>query len=149
VFFVYALRRVDCRRCGVTVERVPWAVGKDRLTTTYQWFLARWAQRLAWQEVAPVFRTSGDSVYRAVTLAVLWGLAHRSLEGIPALGVDEIQWRKGHRYRTLVYQIQEGCQRLLGVAAERTEASLEGLFTRLGTARAAALRFVCSDLWQP
>lgn len=33
VFFVYALRRVDCPRCGVTAERVPWAEGKRRLTT--------------------------------------------------------------------------------------------------------------------
>ena len=41
VFFVYALRRVDCPRCGVKAEQVPWASGKEQLTTTYQWFLAR------------------------------------------------------------------------------------------------------------
>ena len=35
---VYALRRVDCPRCGVVVERVPWSTGKSRLTITYQWF---------------------------------------------------------------------------------------------------------------
>src|SRR5580700_657307 len=43
VVFVYALRRVDCPRCGVVVERVPWASGKSRLTTAYQEFLAGWA----------------------------------------------------------------------------------------------------------
>src|SRR4029077_10974304 len=42
VFFVYRRRRVACRRCGVHAERVPWAEGKHRLTTTYAWFLARW-----------------------------------------------------------------------------------------------------------
>lgn len=67
VFFVYALRRVDCPRCGVTVERVPWAEGKSPLTTTYLWFLAAWAKRLPWQQVAEAFRTSWSSVYRAVT----------------------------------------------------------------------------------
>ena len=41
VFFVYAMRRVDCPSCGVTVERVPWATGKGHLTTSYRWFLAR------------------------------------------------------------------------------------------------------------
>ena len=46
VFLLYAMRRVDCPRCGVTVERVPWADGKHQLTTTYRWFLARWAKRL-------------------------------------------------------------------------------------------------------
>jgi len=149
VFFVYALRRVACPRCGVKAERIPWASGKEQLTTTYQWFLARWAKRLAWQEVADVFRTSWNTVYRAVTLAVLWGLGNRSLAGITAIGVDEIQWRKGHKYLTLVYQIQAGCKRLLYVAAERTAASLGGFFAVLGQARAATLKFICSDMWQP
>ncbi|GAG17892.1 unnamed protein product [marine sediment metagenome] len=40
VFFVYPMRRVDCRRCGVTVEQVPWAEGKSPITTSYAWFLA-------------------------------------------------------------------------------------------------------------
>lgn len=35
VFFIYAMRRVDCKRCGVRVEAVPWAEGKSPLTTAY------------------------------------------------------------------------------------------------------------------
>ena len=45
VFFLYAMRRVQCDRCGVKVEVVPWAVGKRRITTSYAWFLAGWAKR--------------------------------------------------------------------------------------------------------
>ena len=56
VFFLYAMRRVQCPRCGVKVEKVPWAQGKSHLTTTYAWFLARWAKRLSWKEVAEVFQ---------------------------------------------------------------------------------------------
>ena len=77
------------------------------------------------------------------------GLANRSLEGIAAIGVDEIQWRKGHKYLTLVYQIQEGCKRLLWVAAERTETSLRGFFEMLGDTRNRSLKFICSDMWRP
>jgi transposase len=149
VYFVYALRRVECPKCGIKAERVPWAEGKEQSTRTYQWFLARWAKRLSWQEVANIFRTSWNTVYRAVTWAVFWGLANRSLDGITAIGVDEIQWRKGHKYLTLVYQIQEGCKRLLWVAAERTETSLRSFFDMLGQDRAAALDFACSDMWKP
>jgi transposase len=149
VFFLYAPRRVACPRCGVTVERVPWAQGKSPVTTTYMWFLATWAKRLSWQEVADVFRTSWHSVYRAVTLAVLWGLANRSLDNVEAIGIDEIQWRKGHKYLTLVYQIEEGCKRLLWVGLERTEDSLRSFFEMLGTEGTAGLRFICSDMWQP
>ena len=51
VFLAYRMRRVDCPRCGVTVEMVPWGDGKNQLTTTYRWFLASWAKRLSWGEV--------------------------------------------------------------------------------------------------
>ncbi len=149
VFLVYAPRRVACPRCGVKVERVPWAEGKSQLTRSYQWFLASWSKLLAWQQVANVFRTSWQSVYRAVQMAVAWGLGHRNLDGIEAIGVDEVQWRKGHRYLTLVYQIDGKCRRLLHIAPERTVRSLLSFFRMLGRTRSAALRFVCSDMWQP
>jgi len=104
VVFVYAVRRVDCPQCGVKAERLPWAHGKEHLTTSYQWFLAAWARRLSWQEVADIFHTTWEHVHQAVRHAVWWGLVHRDLSGVEAIGVDEIQWRRGHHYLTLVYQ---------------------------------------------
>lgn len=80
VFLVYAMRRVDCTVCGVRSEVVPWASGKNHLTDTYAWFLARWAKRLSWQEVAEVFHTSWPKVFRSVKMAVEWGRAHQCLE---------------------------------------------------------------------
>src|SRR5215813_8106109 len=62
VFFAYALRRVDCKRCGVTVEMVPWAEGKCSLTNSYRWFLAGWVKRLSWKEVSEVFGTTWQNV---------------------------------------------------------------------------------------
>jgi transposase len=149
VFFIYAMRRVDCPRCGVTVEEVPWGDGKGTLTKSYRWFLARWARRLSWKETAEVFGTSWDKVFRAVKHAVLWGLVHRELKGVKAIGVDEIQWRRGHKYLTLVYQIDQGVKRLLWVAQDRTEQSLQQFFEILGKRKSARLKFTCSDMWKP
>ncbi len=149
VYFVYRMRRVNCQRCGVRVERVPWGKGRCHLTNTYRWFLAAWAKRLSWQEVATVFHTSWQSVFRSVRYAVMWGIVHRKWGSIAALGIDEIAWRKGHKYLTLVYQIDEGCKRLLWVGRERTEASLKSFFRILPQRVATRLRFVCSDLWKP
>ena len=148
VFFVYAMRRVDCPRCGVKVEQVPWAEGKNHLTTAYQWFLAGWAKVLSWQQVARSFRTSWENVFRSVKMAVAWGLAHRSLAGIAAIGVDEVQWQKGHKYLTLVYQIDKHCKRLLWIGKDRTAKTFLGFFRMLGRERAAGIQFVCSDMWQ-
>ena len=77
-----------------------------------------------------------------------WGLKQRSLEGITAIGVDEIQWKKGHKYLTLVYQINQGCVRLLWIGLERTEVSFTDLFNMLQE-RSKEIKFVCSDMWKP
>jgi len=149
VFLLYARRRVDCPRCGVTAELLPWADGKHHLTHAYAVFLARWARRLSWREVATIFRTSWESVFRAVAWVVEYGLAHRDLSGLTAIGVDEVQFQKGHRYLTVVYQIDAACRRLLWIGPERTAKTLLRFFRLLGRERTAALRFVCSDMWQP
>jgi transposase len=149
VFFLYAPRRVNCARCGVRVEALPWAVGKHRLTTAYAWFLARWAKRLSWKEVAEVFHTSWDNVFHAVEMAVAWGREHRDLSAITAIGIDEVQWQRGHRYLTLVYQIDTHCKRLLWVGKERKLKTLLGFFRWFGKERSAGLKFVASDMWKP
>jgi len=93
VFLLYTMRRVNCRRCGiVAVEEVPWGDGKRTLTKAYMLFLARWARRLSWKETAEAFRTSWDKVFDAVEHAVTFGLEHRVLGQIDAIGVDEIQY---------------------------------------------------------
>jgi hypothetical protein len=90
-------------------------------------FLARWARRLSRKETAEAFRTSWEKVFDAVE-HVVWGLAHRTLGQIDAI-VDEIQYAKGHKYLTLVYQIDIGITRLLWVGKERTIESFQGFFT--------------------
>ncbi len=64
------------------------------------------------------------------------------------MGIDEIQYSKGHKYPTLVYQIDTGCQRLLWIGKEHTEQSIAGFFCWFGTKRCRQLRFICSDMWE-
>jgi len=149
VFFIYLMRRCDCPDCGVVVEEVPWAEGKQQLTKTYAWFLAGWAKIMSWKEVARAFKTTWDHVFQAVEMAVRWGLDHRDLESVTAIGVDEVQWHHGQNYLTVVYQINHECKRLLWVGRERTEDTLNEFFTSFGEKRSSALKFICSDMWQP
>jgi len=148
VFLRYAPRRVGCPSCGVKVERVPWAEGKSPLTTRYTWFLADWAKLLAWSVVAERFHSSWHAVAGAVEAAVAWGRARMDLSGITAIGVDEIAWRKGHTYATVVYQINAGRKRLLWVGEHRTAKTLLKFFRWLGADRSAAIEFVASDMWR-
>jgi transposase len=150
VFLLYSMRRVECPRCqAVVVEEVPWGDGKRTLTRAYMLFLARWARRLSWKETAEAFRTSWEKVFDAVEHVVTYGLEHRKLGQIDAIGVDEIQYAKGHKYLTLVYQIDLGMIRLLWVGRERTIESFQGFFHVIGDEVASKIVFVCSDMWEP
>lgn len=149
VFLLYRMRRVDCHSCGVTVEAVPWGTGKHTLCKAYMLYLAHWARKLSWKETAQSFHTSWEKVVQSVEYVVQWGLEHRELGAIRAIGVDEIQYGKGHQYLTLVYQIEAGCVRLLWVGKERTQESFEKFFTLIGKELAEKIEFVCSDMWKP
>ena len=155
VVLVYTMRRIDCKRCGVKVEQVPWAnpASKSATTIAMELFLARWARLLSWKQVAQVFRVSWQRVYRSVESVVSYGLAHRELSGITAIGVDEIAYAKGHRYATLVYQIDSGgSRRLLYVGEGRTVKTLLRFFRMLQKAKidfVQSIHFVCSDMWKP
>jgi len=151
-FFVYAARRVECATHGVVVEHVPWSEGKRSVTIAMMCFLSRWARRLSWRETARAFHTSWECVYRSVEWFVQWGLAHRKLEGVQSIGVDEIHWGKSKRadnFLTVIYQIDRHCRRLLWVGKRRTQATLRRGLAALGPEVVQGLRFVCSDMWRP
>jgi len=148
VYFVYAMRRVECPDCNVKVEQVPWCDGKSQLTKTFRWFLAGWARRLSWKGVAVAFDTTWQNVFRSVQYAVEWGLQHRDLEDIEAIGVDEVQYQRGHKYLTLVYQIGANRRRLLWVGQDRTAKTFLRFFRMFGKERSEKLKFICSDMWK-
>jgi transposase len=149
VYFRYAPRRVACPEHGVKVEALPWAYGKERMTYSYQVYLTRWAKRLSWKETARIFETSWDTVFRSVKFVVAYGLEHRNLEGVTEIGVDEISVFKGHKYLTLVYQLNAGTRRLLWSGPERKAKTLLRFFREFGKERSNLIKFVCSDMWAP
>lgn len=138
-YFRYSPRRVGCKHHGIHVERVPWAEGKERMTKSYQGFLARWAKRLSWKETATAFRTSWESVHRAVKWVVDYGLANRDWDGVEQIGIDEIAVFKRHRYLTCVYQLDKHRRRLLWCGKDRKIKTLLRFFREFGKERCVAL----------
>ncbi len=103
VYFSYRMRRVTCPEHGVIVEDIPWGDGKCTQTIEQRHFLANWARRLSWSEVAECFGTTFNKVYRAVKWIVDWGLKHRDLDGVESLGgiaekiLRQVRCRLGRR----------------------------------------------------
>ena len=151
VWLRYAPRRVTCPKHGVTVEYMPWNVGKHSMTVAMMVFLSQWARRLSIKEVGTVFRVGWHRVFQAVDWVVSWGLEHRNLVGIVGMGIDELHWRKGQRnksYVTLIYQVDKCQRRLLGIVRGHAQKDLRRGLRRLGTETLLSVRYVCSDMWK-
>ena len=151
VFLAYRMRRVDCPRCGVTVEMVPWCDGKNQLTTTYRWFLATWARRLSWSEV-------GLDLPHVVGQRLPGGGARRRVG--PGAPRPERGDGRGHRRGRLEPRAHVPDAASTTSAAEHEAAAGRGRGADRGEpaivpGRASARRsasgckYVCSDMWKP
>ena len=147
VFLRYWPRRVRCPQCGIRREQLPWADGKEQITKHLAVTIARWAKILAVDVVAGMFGVHWNTVYSAVKKSVSYGLANRELGSILYIGVDEISRKKGHRYLTLVYDL-EG-KRLLWTGKDRTEETLRAFFREHGAQLRGTVVGVCCDMWAP
>ncbi len=148
VLLLYCMRRVDCSECGVKVESVPWATGKSPVSRSLALYLADWAKILSWQEVSRRFGVNWRQVFESVRYVVEWGLAHRDASGVTAIGIDEIQYGKGHQYLTVVYQLCGDVRRLLYVGQRREKETLHAFLDEMGQEWCEGIKYVCTDMWR-
>jgi transposase len=90
---------------------------------------------------------SWDEIHGIMERAVERGLERRQAEKLPALGVDEKAFRKGQKYFTLVNDLEGG--RVLYVAEDRTQVSLDGFWETLTEEQVASIEAVAMDMWDP
>jgi transposase len=148
VVLLYCMRRVMCPKCGVKVESVPWSVGKSPVSRSLALYLSDWAKVLSWKEVSRRFGVNWRQVYDSVRYVVEWGLANRDASGVTAIGIDEIQYGKGHRYLTVVYQLCGDARRLLYVGQRREKETLNAFLDEMGPEWCAGIQYVCTDMWR-
>jgi len=143
---VYAPWRVPCPRCGVRVERLPWATPWARVTRALARVVAIWARRLSWTDTALLWGVNWKTVVKIVRGAVAWGLRRRRLEPVSVLGMDEVSRAKGHKYFTIFYDL--GRHLLLWVGEDRTEETATAFFDWLGEG-VRHVKAACLDMWAP
>lgn len=137
--------RVDCRACGrVRTEQVPWARPGARLSADLEDVIAWLAQRTDKTSICQLLRVGWSTVQAVVSRVVAEHLDDRRLDGLFHLGVDEISYKRGHQYLTVVADHDSG--RVVWVAEGRTKAALQGFFDALGPERRAQVKAVSMDM---
>jgi transposase len=148
VTLVYQQRRVYCQTCGIRTERVAFADPKARITRRLRQLIGLDCQSM-------------PTSHAAVRHGVSWSKARRAEQGFLRewdagrprrrprhLGADEIHRGKTQKFYTVLSDLVHG--EVIGLAPDRTEASLAGLLTTcLDRRQRAAVDAVCTDMHQP
>jgi transposase len=141
------LPRTKCPEHGVKVVRVPWAEPHSRFTALFERLVIDWLLAASQSAVAQRMELSWDEVHGIMDRAVKRGLARRQAEPVPRLGVDEKAFRKGHRYVTIVTDLDHG--RVLYVAKDRKQASLDGFWGTLTDEQRDGIEAIAMDMHDP
>ena len=142
--FRYAPRRVDCRKCGVRVEQVPWAAHQSRFTRDFEELAAYLAQRMDKTAVTKLLGITWRSVGAIVERVVADRLDPARLDDLTIIGVDELSFRRNHNYVTVV--VDHLRKRVIWVGEGKSADSLAKFFALLGPERANKLTHVTMDM---
>jgi transposase len=144
VYLQAAAPRVRCPTHGVVVAAVPWARHGSRFTSAFEDTVAWLACHAALTVLAVLLRVTWRSVATIITRVVAQRSATTDrLTGLRRIGVDEISYRKGHRYLLCVVDHDTG--RLVWADKGRDSATLRRFFDVLGEERAALLTHISAD----
>jgi transposase len=136
--------RVACPDHGPTVVAVPWARHKAGHTAAFDdtvaWLAVATAKTTLCQLLRIAWRTVGSIVARVAADAVA---VRDPLSGLRRIGIDEISYKRGHRYLTVV--VDHDAKRLVWAAPGRDRATLRRFFDALGADRSAQVTHVTAD----
>ena len=139
-----SLWRVDCHHCGVTVEQVSFAEPNSGFTRPFEdlvgWLAQRCDKTMISEFLRIAWRTVGAILERVIA-------RHRQaidFSTLRAISVDELSWRKGHHYLTLVTDLERS--RVIAVMEGRSAESLAAFFREIGPENCARIRHVSIDM---
>lgn len=144
VWLAADVHRIHCRVCGrVRTEQVPWARPGARHSRDLEDLAAWLAQRMDKTSVARLLRCSWEAIDHIVARVVVEHIDDTRLEELYRIGVDEISYKRGHTYLTVVACHDSG--KVVWVATDRSKQAFGQFFDALGTARSSQLAAISLD----
>lgn len=139
--------RVDCPDHKVRQVKLPWAEPMSRFTSLFERLAIDVLKETDVSGATRILRMSWDEAWHVMERAVARGLAAKEKRAIPRLGVDEKAIAHGHRYMTLVYDLDRSTVEY--IEEDRRKESLERYFQGLSQEELDGIRAVAMDMWEP
>jgi transposase len=144
IWLEYAPRRVECAKCGVKTEKVPWAAHRSRFTWDFEELVAYLAQVTDQTKVTELLGISWRSVGEIVSRVVARRLDPKRLDGLKRIGIDEFGYRRRHHYLTTV--VDHDRRRVVWAAPGRSAETLGRFFAELGLERTRSIETITIDM---
>ncbi len=136
--------RVDCPEHGPTVVAFPFARHDSAFTAAFEELVVHDAVVANKQAAADRYGISWRAVNHACVRLAEEALGRVDLlDGLVAVAIDEVKYKKGQRYLTVVCDHLTG--KVVWAARGRSKDTVRAFFDALGPRRAAALQFVSAD----
>lgn len=142
-----SIPRVNCKEHGVNQVEVPWAKPHSRFTLLFERLAIDVLKQCTIKGATSILRISWDEAYGIMKRAVERGLERKKAEAISYLGIDEKAIATGHKYMTLVYNLNQGIVEY--VTEDRKQESLKRYYEQLGTDQLEKIQAVAMDMWEP
>lgn len=140
----YDTRRVKCPKCGVKVEKLPWAETSSWFTRPFEDQVGYLAQRCDKTTVSAMMRIAWSTVGAIIQRVVARHRDRDLLDGLTVIGVDELSYRRHHEYVTVVVDHTRGC--VVWAKEGKNADTLKAFFAELGPERGAKLEAVTIDM---
>jgi transposase len=139
--------RIRCPTHGVVTEAVPWAAAGSRFTLDFEDLTAWVAREMNITAVTRLLHVTWRTVGRIIGRVVGRKLDQKRLDELYVIGLDEVSYRKGHKYLTVVADHRTGDPAWINEG--RSQKTLGKFFDELGPERSAKIEFVTMDMCAP
>jgi transposase len=145
VFLTYVPREIRCPTHGRVEEMIPWAEPEARITLRYEYVMLRYCQMMTQKAAAGLLRiatsTLSDQLHRSIERR---REGHR-IRGLRTIGIDEVSYCKGHKYATLVYDLDRSV--VVWIGRGRGRATIDAFFlSTLSDYQKSQLQTACCDM---
>jgi len=145
VWLLYSPREIRCRTHGQAVEVIPWASPSSRVSYRFEYTMLRMCSDMTQKAVANLLGLPTSTLSDLLHRAIKRGREGHKIRGLKTIGIDEISYAKGHKYATVVYDLDRSC--VVWIGAGKGRETIDRFFTEaLSNYQKAQITWACCDM---
>lgn len=147
VWLLHGPREIRCPTHGRVTEEIPWAAPSSRITHRFEYIMLRYCQLMTQKAAAELLGIASSTLSDLLHRAISRIRAGHRIRGLKTIGIDEISYAKGHKYATLVYDLDRAC--VVWIGRGKARETIDAFFeNQLSEYQRAKIQWGCCDMSQ-